>query len=349
MTVRPSDAPDTAPAATALRLLVSEAAWRRYGDRISAASPGLVVPVAVSSDGTEPDLAGVEAAFVSRDFYLGGTRDRLAPDYVRFLELLRRADKLRWVHVFATGADLWVYRELLARGVRITTSAGASAATVAQTAIAGLLALSRQIPRWIDAQRRRAWEPLYGEGEPRDLAGQTAVIVGTGAIGQEIGRLCKALGLGTVGVRNSPGATPPPGLDAAVTYPEIAAVLPRADWLVLACPLTQTTRGLVDARALALLPPGARLINVARGAVVVEADMLSALVNGSLAGAYLDVFATEPLPPDSPFWDAPGVLISPHSAAASDGTGDRVAAVFTENLRRWASGQALVNEVGKRE
>ena len=170
-------------------------------------------------------------------------------------------------------------------------------------------------------------------------------MVGTGPIGQEIGRLCRALGLRTVGVRRDAAAGTPPGFDGVSGFAALPAVLPRADWLVLACPLTPTTRGLVDADALALLPPGAHLVNVARGGVVVEGDLLAALASGRLAGAFLDVFTAQPLPPDSPFWDLPNVIVSPHSAAASDGLADRVASIFCENLGRWRRGEALRNPV----
>ena len=118
-------------------------------------------------------------------------------------------------------------------------------------------------------------------------------------------------------------------------------LLPRTDWLILACPLTETTRGLIDARALALLPPGRHLINVSRGGVVVEEALLAALRSGHLAGAFLDVFTMEPLPAESPFWDLPNVIVSPHSAAASDGLPERVAAIFCDNLRRFRSGEPL--------
>ncbi len=187
--------------------------------------------------------------------------------------------------------------------------------------------------------------PLARGAEPRDLAGQTALVVGTGPIGQEIGRLCRAFGLRAVGVRRDATAGLPPGFDEVSSFAGLPSALPRADWLVLACPLTATTRGLVDAEALALLPPGAHLVNVARGGVVVEADLLAALRSGHVAGAFLDVFAAEPLPPDSPFWDLPNVVVSPHSAAASDGLAGRVAAVFCENLGRWRRGEALRNLV----
>lgn len=324
------------------RVLVSAACWREFGARIAAAAP--VTPVLFEPGRDAPDVSGVEAAFLSRDLFAGGTRDRLNPAFLAFLEAAAGAPGLRWLHIFSAGADLWAYGPIRARGIRLTTSAGASAPVVAQAALAGLLALARQFPRCLAAQRRRAWEPLYGPGAPRDLGRQSALVVGTGPIGQEIGRLLKALGLATTGVRRNPDGQPPPGFDAAIGFDRFHDALPRTDWLVLACPLTDTTRGLVDGRAFSLLRPGACLVNVARGPVVVEAAMLAALEDGRLGGAMLDVFAQEPLPAESPFWDLPNVIITPHSAAASDGTARAVADAFIANLRRWQAGEALRNE-----
>ncbi len=330
-----------------MRILLSDAAAERHGGAIlAAAAPDAeLVPVPSEEGAPLPNAAGAEVAFLSRDLFTGGTRHRLTPRFLRFVELVLAAPDLRWVQGFSAGTDLHVYQDMLARGLLLTSAAGASAPAVAQTAVAGLLALARGFPRIVEAQRRREWRPLSRGAEPRDLAGQTALVVGTGPIGQEIGRLCRALGLRAVGVRRDAAAGPPPGFGEVSGFAALAGALPRADWLILACPLTETTRGLIDAEALALLPRGAHLVNVARGGVAVEADLLAALRSGHLAGAFLDVFTAEPLPPESPFWDLPNVIVSPHSAAASDGLAGRVAAVFCENLGRWRRGEALLNLV----
>ncbi|MBX6743716.1 MAG: D-2-hydroxyacid dehydrogenase [Acetobacteraceae bacterium] len=325
-----------------MRILLSDVAARRHGEAILAAAPEAVL-LPVPPEGPLPDTSGAEIAFISRDLFLGGTRHRLTDRFLRFVGLLRSAPDLRWVQTFSAGTDLSVYQEMLARGLMLTNATGASAPAVAQTAIAGLLALARQFPRIMEAQQRRAWEPLYGGAEPRDVQGQTALVIGTGPIGQEIGRLCRALGLRSIGVRRDAAAGIPPGFDAVASFAALPDLLPRADWLILACPLTDTTRSLIDARALALLPRGAHLVNVSRGGVAVEADLLAALRSGRLAGAFLNVFGMEPLPADSPFWGLPNVIVSPHSAAASDGLAARVAAIFCDNLRRWRRGEALRN------
>ena len=130
-----------------------------------------------------------------------------------------------------------------------------------------------------------------------------------------------------------------------VAYGEIAAQLPATDWLVLACPLTELTRGLVDAAALAALPRGAHVVNVARGEVIVEKELIEALRSGHLGGAWLDVFEHEPLDPASPLWDLPRVMISPHSSAHSQGNYDRVGEIFVDNLGRFVEGKPLRNAV----
>jgi phosphoglycerate dehydrogenase-like enzyme len=247
--------------------------------------------------------------------------------------------------VFNVGIDHPIYREMLERGVRLTTSAGSTAEPIAQTAIMGLLALARGLPRWLVAQRAHQWDPER-KVPPRDLRGQTAVIVGLGKIGAEIARLARVLGLKVIGVRRGARGPDDPvdEMHAPAALPEL---LGRCDWLVIACPLTDQTRGLIDAAMLARLPQGARIINIARGEIVAEAAMIAALRSGQLAGAYLDVFETEPLPPESPLWDLPNVLVTPHNSSASSGNEQRVLEIFLDNLARWQRGAALVNEVQK--
>jgi len=325
-----------------LRVLMSDVGVARHGARITAAVPEAVL-VPVPPEGPLPEPAGAEVAFITRDLFVGGTRHRLNPRFVRFIDYLKTVPSLHWVQTFSAGTDMVVYQEMLARGLTVTNSAGASSPAVAQTAVTGLLALARGFPRAFDAQRRHAWEPLYSDPEPRDIEGQTALVIGTGPIGQEIGRLGRAVGLRTIGMRRDANAAPPPGFDAVAGFAALPDLLPQTDWLILACPLTDITRGLIDAHAFALLPPGRHLVNVSRGGVVVEDALLNALRSGHLAGAFLDVFTMEPLPAESPFWDLPNVIVYPHSAAASDGLPERVAAIFAENLARWSRGEPLRN------
>jgi D-2-hydroxyacid dehydrogenase (NADP+) len=283
----------------------------------------------------DAECARAEIAFFSGDVF---------PDFTRqFFAAVRKAPRLRWMHVFNVGVDHPIFEEMLARGVRLTTSAGSTAVPIAQSAIMGLIALARGFPRWLVAQRSRRWDPERGQ-PPADLQGQVAVIVGLGKIGAEIARLARALGLRVVAVRRGPRREDDP-VDELHPPAALPGLLGRCDWLIVACPLTPETRGLIDADSLARLPRGARLINIARGEVVDEPALIAALKGGQLAGAYLDVFETEPLPPASPLWDMPNVLVTPHNSAAAAGNEQRVLELFLDNLGRWHHGAALLNEV----
>ena len=284
-----------------------------------------------------PDVASdVEVALFSTDVF---------PDHSRqFFSAVRKAPALKWLHVFNVGVDHPIYTEMLERGVRLTTSAGSTAEPIAQTAIAALIMLAREWPRWIAAQRERRWDPMKTPEFPRDLRGQTAVIVGLGAIGGEIARLARILGLQVIALRRSPRKPDDP-VDEMYTPDRIAEVLPRADWLILACPLTEETRDLIDASVLALLPPTARLINVGRGEVVDETALVEALEAKRIAGAYLDVFREEPLPSESRLWDLPNVLVTPHNSSVATGNARRVYDIFVDNLGRWKKGDPLANEI----
>jgi phosphoglycerate dehydrogenase-like enzyme len=326
-------------------LLVSHQLHAAHGARIAdaAARAGLgarllVLPSDPSGRLPEPECARIEIAFFSADLF---------PDYSRqFFSSVRKAPRLKWLHVFNVGVDHPIYAEMLARGVRLTTSAGTTAEPIAHTAIMGLLALARGFPRWLENQRLRRWDPARSGELPRDLRGQTAVVLGLGRIGAEIARLARELGMKVIGVRRSP-RTPGDPVDELRPPEALPSLLPRCDWLIIACPLTPETRGWIDAAAIAALPAGARLINIARGEIVVERALIEALGSGRLAGAYLDVFETEPLPPDSPLWGMPNVLVTPHNSSAASGNDERVLQAFLDNLARWHRGAPLVNEVQK--
>ncbi len=304
--------------------------------RLGIALEMVVLPADPEGRLDEADCTRLDLAFFSADVF---------PQYSRqFFSTVRKAPKLQWLHVFNAGVDHPIYNEMLGRGVRLTTSAGSTAVPIAQTAIAGLLMLARNFPRWLAAQRERRWDPARTPDFPRDLAGQTALVYGLGSIGSEIARLARVLGLKVIGVRRSP-LRPGDPVDELHPPQKLAELLPRADWLIIASPLTPETRGLVDAALLAQLPRGARLINIGRGEIIDEPALIDALREGRLGGAYLDVFATEPLPADSPLWDLPKVIVSPHNSAAAAGNDDRVFAIFLDNLGRWHGKQALANEI----
>lgn len=328
-----------------LRVLCSAPVLARVGPQLAAWGPA-VQPVSLDDALAMADPA-VHVALISRDVTGRSGKFEPTPLLAACWAALRRSSCLQWVHSHSAGSDRPIYAELMARGVRVSTSSGANAGVVAQTALAGLLALWRRLPVLLAAQAQRRWVPQIEELRPRELTGQTAVLVGWGPIGQALHTLLTALGLHTVVVRHRPvpGAPAAPGVPT-VAYTALPQVLPQADWLLLACPLTDATRGLVDAAALAALPPGAQLVNVARGEVVVEADLVAALQAGRLAGAFLDVFEHEPLPESSPLWGLPGVIVSPHSAGQSDGHAARVEQLFLDNLARWLRGEPLHNQAG---
>jgi len=326
-----------------LGLLVSQRMLERHGDALRAAAregSRELAPVVLPHDPqgrVEPaECARIEAAYFSGDLMGEGARG--------FFAAALGAPKLRWLQSFSAGVDHPVFARFLERGVRLTTAAGAAAEPIALTALAGLLMLARGFPRWLDAQRRRAWEPHAPAALPRDLAGQVLVVFGLGAIGSELARLARGLGLHVIGIRRGPATGDEP-VDELHHPSRLLELLPRADWLAVACPLSDETRGAVGADALARLPRGAGLLNVARGEIVDEAALVESLRDGRLLGAYLDVFAVEPLPQDSPLWTLPNVIVTPHNSAASRGNERRQLDLFLDNLARWARGDALRNEV----
>lgn len=320
-----------------LRILLSQAGQAQAGAGISATLGD--APWRRVAPGEDADIA-----FVTRDVTGLSTKHTVLPDTRVFYDGLLSAASLRWVHIHSAGADRPVFVELMQRGVALTTSSGANARIVVQTAVAGILALARRLPRLFAAQREARWAPLMGDALPRDLTGQTAVVVGWGPIAQGIAAFLRMLDMRVAVVRSSDAAAD--GAEETVAFEQIARVLPRADWLVLACPLTARTQQLIDAHALSLLPAGAHLVNVARGEVVDEAALVDALSSHRLAGAFLDVFAHEPLPADSPLWHLENVIVTPHSAGHSDGNGARVLDIFLDNLARWQRGDALQHRAG---
>ncbi len=324
-------------------LLMSHACHAMFGAELAAALARLslpmdllVLPADKDARAAEADVARIEVAFFSQDVFPHHSR--------QFFSAVRKAPHLKWLHAFNVGVDHPIYAELLERGVRVTTSAGTTAAPIAQTALTAMLMLSRGFPHWQKAQREHRWDPVRLQQSPRDLPGQTVLVLGMGHIGAAFSRLAKALGLHVIGVRRGPRKADDP-VDEMHAPDQLDALLPRADWLMLACPLTTETRRLITARRLLLLPNGAHIINIARGEVIDEAAMIAALQSGHLAGAYLDVFEQEPLPATSPLWDLPNVLVTPHNSTNSRGNERRVFDCFVRILDQWKNHAPLTNEV----
>jgi len=311
-------------------VLVSDFVEERYGAALGAAAPAMPRVILRAGGRVEGDVAAVEVVFFSGDCYPARAAELMGP--------VLQAAGLRWLHTFSAGVDHPVFRGLIARGVRLTTSSGASAPAVAQMALLFMLALARDLPARLAAQRERRWAPERGE----DLEGKVAAVVGLGPIGLEIARLARALDMRVIGVRRRPVGDEP-----CETWPmtRLGELLALADYIVLALPLTADTRQIIDAPALARMRPGARLLNVGRGELVDETALAAALREGRLAGAALDVFESEPLPETSPLWDVPHVILTPHVAASTPATHHHAAELFVENLGRWVRGQPLRNEV----
>ena len=319
-------------------LLVSRTFVERFGTGLDAAESGpgsSLERIIIDIDGGAPlpdhELERVEAAFFSND-----VRYQREP----FLAAIERASNLRWLQTFGVGVTPDRYPELRARGVVITNSPGANAEPIALTTLGAILWLGRSFAHWQDAQRRQAWEPIHYDNAPREIAGQVMLLVGVGEIGGRIARHARHIGMHVIGVRRDVDREPEL-VDEQHHPSALHELLPRADWLVIACPLTDETRGLIDADLLARLPRGARLVNVSRGAVVDEPAFIDAIRSGHLAGAYLDVFASEPLAADSPLWGLPNVLVTPHNAALSATYPERSAERFFENFVRWRRGEPL--------
>jgi phosphoglycerate dehydrogenase-like enzyme len=321
-----------------MKILLSEKALQSLRQKIEKMMAGQPFECVTFESAIASGRRDFDAAFISRDVTGLSTKHELAPSLKACYQVLDETQSLRWVHIHSAGADRDIYVRLKARGVQVATSSGANADVVAQTALAGLLALSRKFPQLVHAMHERKWAPLLGSTLPPDLEGQTVVMVGWGPIGQRLAQFLTVLGLHLVVVRQSQHATAQPSkqLPEMITFEMLEGVLPNTDWLVLVCPLTEKTRGLVNAKRMSLMKPGAGLVNVSRGEVVVEKDLIQALQTGVLGSAYLDVFEHEPLPQESALWQMPNVIVTPHSAGFSSGNEPRVSQMFLSNLKQWS-------------
>jgi phosphoglycerate dehydrogenase-like enzyme len=261
--------------------------------------------------------------------------------------LVGQGGRLRFVQSIGSGTDQFDRAALAARGIRLASAAGVNARAVAEHALALMLAMARRLPEARDNQARHVWRGMISDLAQREdeLGGKTVLIVGLGRIGGRLAQLAKAFDMQVVGFRRDPAA----GRGAADSVHGLAALpefLPRADFVVLTCPLTDETRGLIDARALALMPSSGCLVNVARGPCVVEADLVAALRGGRLAGAAVDCSDPEPPPDGSPLWDLPNLLVTPHTAGETRRYEANVIEILLENLDRlWRGETALRNGV----
>jgi len=269
--------------------------------------------------------------------------------------IFEAARQLQWIHSPAAGLEFILFPAVIESLVVVTNSRGLSADTIAEHALAVVLALFRKLPMAVEAQRAREWaQAAMVAGTPiRTIAGSRVLIVGLGAIGLAAAERFASLGATVDAVRRRPQLPKPAGVERVVSTERLIELLPSADIVVLAAPETAATRHAIGARELAAMRPGSILVNVSRGALVDETALASALTgrpsDRTLAAASLDVFEHEPLPAESPLWTLPNVLITPHVAGFRPDHWDAVCRLFAENLHRFDTGQALLNVVDKRE
>jgi phosphoglycerate dehydrogenase-like enzyme len=265
-------------------------------------------------------------------------------DYTHLRELPDLAPNLRWMQCTSAGIGQAVRRygyDTRLPGAVFTTASGVHVAPLAEFCLMAMLMHNKGAARIFRDQARKYWDRYAGT----DLRGRTLAIIGVGKIGAELARLAKAFGMMVLGAKRTVAGVDPAALhlDELFAPPDLHRMLPRAEYLVLAAPHTDETERLIGATELALLPEGAFLINIGRGATLDEPALIAALQSGHLGGAALDVFAAEPLPIDSPLWEMPNVLISPHSGSNSDRENGRITELFCENLRRYLAGEPLLN------
>jgi phosphoglycerate dehydrogenase-like enzyme len=265
-------------------------------------------------------------------------------------EQIAAAKKLQWVHSPAAAVHQLMFPELVNSDIILTNAREVHGPVVAEHVIALIFALAKKIPDSVRLQQRHVWgQQILWDELPRirEVAGATVGIVGLGSIGRAVAKSAKALGMRVIAVREHPEKGSE-SADAVFGPAQIDELFRQADYVVLAAPVTETTKAIANAERLALMKSGACLINVGRGALVDEPALARALREKRIGGAALDVFPKEPLPADSPLWDVPNLLITPHTAALTDKLWERHYSLFSENLQRYLGGSPLLAVVDKR-
>jgi len=260
-------------------------------------------------------------------------------------ELWQSAPKLRWVQSGGAGVERYLTPDFIASPIVLTNAQGTYAIPIADHVMAFILHFSRQFNHLLRRQAKHEW-PDWGEYEMDDLKGKTLGIVGLGGIGSAVARRAKAFDMRVIATRRRP-ERPSEDVDEVREAEALPWLLGESDYVALCTALTSETRHLIGAEQLRLMKPTAYLMNVGRGGLIDEGALVEALNGGEIAGAGLDVFEEEPLPPDSPLWDMPNVMITPHRAGDSRRSHERFMDLFCENLRRYVAGEALLNVVDK--
>lgn len=286
--------------------------------------------VRVSAD--EPGTASLQGIEVA---YLWDYRSRILRD------LWPELPSLRWVHVAAAGVDAFLFPEMLRSQVSLTNSRGAFDDSVAEFGIALMLMFAKRLHLTMPNQVDAKWQHF----QTQLLSGKTIGIVGFGAIGHLVGRKARALGMRVLGVRRE--GAPHPDADQIFARDELPTVLRQSHYVVLVLPHTPETQNVIGEAELREMRSESVLINIGRGSAIDEDALAAALKTRAIGGAGLDVFEREPLKPESPLWHAPNTIITPHMASDADDWQQRLADVFSENLRRYRQGEPLLNQIDK--
>jgi phosphoglycerate dehydrogenase-like enzyme len=311
--------------------------WRLppwFGPRLAQQYPSLQIAQRDSYEGIETELRDAEVVFTIS----------LRP------EQFAAARTLRWIHTPSAAVHQMLFPELINSSVILTNSREVHGPVVAEHVLALIFALAKKIPQSVLLQQKRIWgqETIWNEGQrPQDISGATLGLVGVGSIGSRVARMAVSLGMRVIAVREHPEKGTPDGVDQVFPPSELDQVLSQSDFVVLAAPLLAATERLINAERLARMKPSAYLINVGRGPQVDQPALIEALRKRQIAGAALDVFDREPLPPDSPLWNLDNLLITPHTAGLTAKLWQRHYELFSENLRRYIAGEPLRYVVDK--
>jgi phosphoglycerate dehydrogenase-like enzyme len=311
-----------------MRIAICYPLEQRHLKQIEAAAPGHEIVNA----GQE----GIAEAILEADIFCGHAKVPMP-----WAEVVRKG-RLKWIQSSAAGLDHCLTPEVIASPIVVTSASGLFANQVAETTFALLLGLLRSMPVFFRAQEKRE----FIRRPTSDLHGRTVGIVGLGGNGRRIAEILSAFQTRILATDFFPTHCPP-HVEALWPIDKLDELLRQAEILILTLPLNESTLGLINANKLSLLPKGAVLINVARGQVVVEKDLVAALQSGHLSGAGLDVTEIEPLPVDSPLWQMPQVMITPHVGAQSRRRLDDTTLLICENLKRYLAGAKLWNQVEK--
>ncbi|MDN5871500.1 MAG: D-2-hydroxyacid dehydrogenase [Nitrococcus sp.] len=252
------------------------------------------------------------------------------------------ADRLQWIHATSAGVDAVLIAEVRTSDVVLTNARGMFDRPIAEYVLGQIIAFAKDFHRNWELQQRQEW----AHRDTEMVQGERVLVVGAGAIGREIARLARAVGMRVEGIARSERSADP-DFDAVYAHHDLCARLPQADFVIVAAPLTQTTQGLFDAPTLRCMKRSARLINIGRGPIVVTEALVQALREGWIAGAALDVFEQEPLPASHPLWKTPNTVVSAHMAGDFLGWREALIDQFIDQFHRWRQGEPLHNLVDK--